>query len=128
MLGRAEETEVHIAEAFRISPRDGASFLWKNIQGLAKLQLGKDEEAADLFRQSIDASRNYPLNHFYLAAALVHLGQQAEAEAEATSGLALAPKFTVTRFREAAESDNPVYVAQRKRILEGMCKAGVPEA
>ncbi len=128
MLGRAEETEVHIAEAFRISPRDGASFLWKNIQGLAKLQLGKDEEAADLFRQSIDASRNYPLNHFYLAAALVHLGQQAEAEAEATSGLALAPKFTVTRFREAAESDNSVYVAQRKRILEGMCKAGVPEA
>src|SRR5271165_2391795 len=117
MLGRAEETEVHIAEAFRISPRDGASFLWKNIQGLAKLQLGKDEEAVDLFRQSIDASRNYPLNHFYLAAALVHLGQQAEAEAEATSGLALAPKFTVTRFREAAESDNSVYVAQRKRIL-----------
>ncbi len=40
-----------------------------------------------LFRQSIDASRNYPLNHFYLAAALAHLGRQSEAEAEMKAGL-----------------------------------------
>ena len=39
MLGRAEETEVHIAEAFRISPIDGVTFLWKYIDGLAKLHL-----------------------------------------------------------------------------------------
>ena len=126
MLGRAEETEAHIAEAFRVSPSDGAAFLWKNIEGQAKLFLGDDEAAVDLFRQAIDASRNYPLNHFYVAAALAHLGRQREAEAEAKAGLAIAPKFTVSRFRRAVESDNTVYLAQRERVLEGMRKAGVP--
>ena len=127
-LGRAEETEAHVAEAFRISPSDGAAFLWTHIEGLAKLYLGKDEEAVELFRRSVDASRNYPLNHFYNAAALAHLGRQAEAEAEVKAGLAMAPGFTLTRFRGGAESDNAVYLAQRERVTEGMRKAGVPEA
>ncbi len=127
MLGRAEETEAHIAEAFRLSPSDGTAFLWKNIEGLAKLHLGEHEAAAELFRQAIDASRNYPLNHFYNAAALAQLGWQGESEAEARAGLAIAPKFTISGFRGAAESDNPVYLAQRERVIEGMRKAGVPE-
>ncbi len=126
-LGRAEETEGHVNEAFRISPSDGASFLWKHIDGMAKLHLGRDEEAADLFRRSIDASRNYPLNHFCNAAALAHLGRRSEAEGEVKAGLAMAPKFTLARFRGGAESDNPVYLAQRERVTEGMRAAGVPE-
>ena len=40
----------------------------------------------------------------------------------------MAPKFTLTRFRGGAESDNAVYLAQRERVTEGMRKAGVPEA
>ena len=127
-LGRAEETEAHVAEAFRISPSDGAAFLWTHIEGLAKLYLGKDEEAVELFRRSVDASRNYPLNHFYNAAALAHLGRQGEAEAEVKAGLAMASGFTLSRFRGGAESDNAVYLAQRERVTEGMRKAGVPEA
>jgi TolB-like protein/class 3 adenylate cyclase/Flp pilus assembly protein TadD len=127
-LGRAEEAEAHIAEAFRISPSDGASFLWTHIQGVAKLHLARDEEATDLFRQSIDSSRNYPLNHFYNAAALSHLGRQSEAEAEVKAGLEISPGFSIPRFRAGAESDNPVYLAQRERIAEGMLKAGAPGA
>ncbi|HME86208.1 MAG TPA: adenylate cyclase, partial [Roseiarcus sp.] len=92
-----------------------------------KLHLSRDEEAADLFRRSIDASRNYPLNHFYNAAALSLIGRQGEAEAEIKFGLEMAPGFTIRRFRDGAESDNPVYVAQRERITEGMRKAGAPE-
>ena len=127
MLGRAEETDAHVAEAFRISPSDGTLFLWKNIEGLAKLHLGEDEAAAELFRQAIDASRNFPPNHFYLAAALARLGRQGEAEAEVRAGLAIAPKYTVSGYRGAVASDNPVYLAQRERVIDGMRKAGVPE-
>ncbi len=126
-MGRAEETEVHVNEAFRLSPADGAVFLWNHIQGLAKLYLGADEEAVALFRRSIDASRNYPLNHFYAAAALAHLGRLDEARAEVKAGLAFAPKYSITRFRSTAESDNPTYLAQRERILEGLRKAEIPE-
>ena len=127
VLGRAEETAAHVAEAFRISPTDAVTFLWKNIEGLAKLHLGVDEEAVDLFRQSLDASRNFPPNHFYLAAALARLGRQREAEIEVRAGLAMAPSFTLARFRASAEGDNPTFLAQREGVIEGMRKAGVPE-
>ena len=55
--------------------------------------------------RSIDASRNYPLNHFYSAAALAHLGRLDEARAEVKAGLSLAPKFSLARFHRGAESD-----------------------
>ncbi|MBV9286974.1 MAG: adenylate/guanylate cyclase domain-containing protein [Hyphomicrobiales bacterium] len=127
-LGRAEETDGHVAEAFRISPTDGGSFLWNYVRGLGKLHLGADEEAAQLFRQSIDASRNYPLNYFYNGAALALLGRQDEAEAEIKAGLAITPNFTLARFRAGPESDNPIYLKQRERVAGGMRQAGAPEA
>ena len=101
--------------------------MWIHLQGLAKLHLGADEEASVLFRRSIDANRNYPLNHFYSAATLALLGRLDEARAETKAGLALAPKYSIARFRNAAESDNPTYLAGRKRIGDGMRKAGAPE-
>jgi len=126
-MGRAEETEAHVNDAFRLSPADAVTFIWNHIRGLAKLHLGADEEAVAWFRRSIDASRNYPLNHFYSAAALAHLGRLNEARAEVKAGLALAPKFSIARFRRTADSDNPTYLAQRERILEGLRKAEIPE-
>jgi len=126
-MGRAEETEAHVNEAFRIAPSEAVGFIWMYIAGLANLHLGKNEEALAWFRRSIGASRNYPLNHFYSAAALVHLGRLDEAKAEVQAGLALLPKFSLARFHRQADSDNPTYLALRRRIEEGMRKAGVPE-
>jgi hypothetical protein len=48
-------------------------------------------------------------------------------QAAAQAGLALHPSFTIARNRAGAPSDNPIYLAQRERIIEGMRKAGVPE-
>ncbi|MGC2786519.1 MAG: tetratricopeptide repeat protein [Roseiarcus sp.] len=126
-MGRAEEAEDHVNEAFRLSPGDAVGFMWTHIRGLAKLHLGADEEAAALFRRSVDASRNYPLTHFYMAAALAHLGRLDESRAEVEAGRALAPNYSIARFLSMAESDNPMYLKQRERILEGLRKAGVPE-
>jgi TolB-like protein len=126
-MGRAEEAASHINEALRLSPTDSFAFMWSHLLGLAKFHLGADEEAVGLFRRSVDASRNYPLNHFYMAAALAHLGRPDEARAEVAAGLALAPNYSIARFRNAAESDNPTFLKQRERILEGLRKAGVPE-
>ncbi|MGH6797090.1 MAG: adenylate/guanylate cyclase domain-containing protein, partial [Roseiarcus sp.] len=58
-VGRAEETEAHIAEALRLSPRDTMAYTWMYFAGVAKLQLGIWEEAAAWFRRSIEANRNY---------------------------------------------------------------------
>ena len=126
-LGRGDETEAHINEAFRLSPRDIFTFDWLMMIGFAKLQLTADAEAVSWFRRSIEANRNYPIAHFALAAALALLGSQEEAKAATKAGLALDPSFTIRRFRLNAQGDNPTYLAKRERVAEGMCMAGVPE-
>src|SRR6516164_7586394 len=44
--GRAEEAESRVLEALRLSPRDTEAYVWMLCAGLAKLYLGRDEEAA----------------------------------------------------------------------------------
>ena len=39
-IGRAEETEAHIVEALRLSPRDTRAYTWLAIAGMAKNYLG----------------------------------------------------------------------------------------
>ena len=126
-VGHAEETEGHIQEALRLSPRDIYAYRWMLFVGIAKAQLGADAEAVNWLRRSIEANRNFPLAHFHLAEALALLGQLDDARAAAQAGLALDPGFNLRRYRVNALSDNPVYLAGRERSCEGMRLAGVPE-
>jgi hypothetical protein len=126
-LGRAAETDAHVNEALRLSPRDTYAGYWMVWVGFAKLQLSADTEAVTWLRRGLEANHNYPGGHFHLAAALGLLGSQSEARAAAQAGLALDPTFTMRRYRAAVSSDNPIYLAGRERIYEGMRIAGVPE-
>ncbi|HXW49218.1 MAG TPA: adenylate/guanylate cyclase domain-containing protein, partial [Xanthobacteraceae bacterium] len=74
-LGRAEETEAHVREIFRFSPRNSFTYLWMSYIGIADLLLGRDEEAVVWLQRSIDTNANYSLSRFYLAAALAHWGK-----------------------------------------------------
>jgi TolB-like protein/class 3 adenylate cyclase len=126
-LGLGEETEHHVQEALRLSPYDTSAYRWMMYAGFAKLLLGADQEAVARLRSSVEANRNFPLAHFYLASALAHLGRLDEARSAVQVGLALDPTFTISRFRARASSDNPTYLTQRERIRDGMRKAGLPE-
>ena len=126
-LGRSEETEAHIHEALRLSPRDNNAYRWSMFVGLSKLMLGADVEAVAWLRRSIEANRNHPIPHCFLASALAMLGSLDEARAAAQAGLVLNPTFTLRRFRRSAKSNNPAYLAGRERMYEGMRMAGVPE-
>jgi TolB-like protein len=126
-MGRAQELEGHVHEAFRLSPRDVWAFRWLWLIGFAKVQLNADAEAVNWFRRSIEANRNHPPTHFALAAALALLGSPDDARAAAKAGLALDPNFTIRRFREGAASDNPTFLTNRERVYQGMRMAGVPE-
>jgi tetratricopeptide (TPR) repeat protein len=117
--------EAHVNEAFRLSPRDKSAYWWLTLASMAKFSMGKDEEAVAWLRRAIETNRNHPMTHFYLAAALAHLGRMNEAQAAGQAGLALNPSFTITRYRPGRPSDNPTYVSQR--VIDGMRKAGVPE-
>jgi tetratricopeptide (TPR) repeat protein len=129
-IGRAEETEAHVLEALRLSPRDTDISSWFRHVGYAKACLDEYEAAVDWVRKSIDANRNNPWTYFYLAACLAHLGRLDEAREELKAGLGVNPKFTLRRFRAGVESDklsNPVFLAQYARIIEGIRIAGAPE-
>jgi tetratricopeptide (TPR) repeat protein len=128
-IGRAEETEAHIGEALRLSPRDTSAHIWMTIAGLAKNNLGSYEQAAAWCRRAIEANRNYPDAYFHLAATLAQQGRVDEACSAAKAGLALNPKFTISRARDArtSRSDDPTYLAGVECILEGLRRAAVPE-
>jgi TolB-like protein/Tfp pilus assembly protein PilF len=128
-IGRAEETEAHIGEALRLSPRDMVAYNWMHYAGLAKNYFGYWEQAVGWFRRSIEANRNYPSAYFNLAAALAQLDRLDEARFAVKAGLALNPTFAISRARAdwTARSDHPTFLAQLESIFEGLRKAGVPE-
>ena len=74
-IGRPEETEAYIVEALRLSPRDTLAYIWMTYAGTAKNQLGTYELGKVWLQRSIEANRNFPSAHFFLAAALAALGR-----------------------------------------------------
>jgi TolB-like protein/class 3 adenylate cyclase/Flp pilus assembly protein TadD len=128
LLGRGAETELHINEALRLSPRDMLAYTWMNYVGGAKMQLEAYAEAVAWYRRSIEANRNYPTAHFNLAAALAQAGELNDTRAAVKAGLALHPGFTIGRLRAVIpQSNHPTFLALRERHIEGMRMAGVPE-
>ena len=125
--GHPEETESHELEALRVSPHDTEADVWVAYIALAKLYLGDPEGALSLYRRAKELNPNYPTGRFIMAGALMALGRLDEARAEVQAGLALNPGFTLRRYRDGAQSDNPVFLKGRARIIEDMRKAGVPE-
>ncbi len=128
-LGRPEETEGHVREALRLSPRDTAAYGWAQMAGNAKLFLGANDEAIAWYRRSIRINSGYAVTRFFLAAVLVELGRLEEARTEARVGLSLAPNFTIQRYRAGMlrNTNDPAYLKRREQIIEFMRNAGVPE-
>jgi TolB-like protein len=126
-LGHAEETEAHVLEALRLSPRDSNASYWLLFVGISKMLLGRHEDAAEWLRRSIESSRNNPTSHFYLAAALALLGRDDNARSAARDGLALNPHFTIARAERVVPYPGFAYSAAYPAILEGLRKAGLPE-
>jgi tetratricopeptide (TPR) repeat protein len=94
---------------------------------VSKFLLDANEEAVAWLRRSIEANRNHPLVHFWLAAALARLGAVDEAKHAARTALALNPSFTIRRARTHLPSGDPIYLAGRERLYEGLSLAGVPQ-
>jgi tetratricopeptide (TPR) repeat protein len=127
LTGRFDETEGHVLEALRISPRDTSAGFWMVIAAFAKLGLGRDEEAIAWLNRCFELSPFSPMGQFLIAAAFAHLGHIEDAREAARAGLKLNPSFTIARYRSSPLSDNPAYLAGRERVYEGLRLAGVPE-
>jgi TolB-like protein/Tfp pilus assembly protein PilF len=127
LTGRFDETEGHVLEALRISPRDTSAGTWMTIAAFAKWCLGRDEEAVAWLNRAFELSPSLPMAHFLLAAAFAHLGRLEDAREAARAGLVLNPSFTIARLRSTPLSDHPVYLAGVERMYEGLRQVGIPE-
>ena len=114
--GHAEETEAHVGEALRLSPRDTFAYVWMTVAGAAKRHLGSYERAVEWYRRAIEVNRNYPGAYFGLAAALAQLGRLAEARSAVEDGLALNPTYAISRARSLDREE-------RRRDLSGPARA-----
>ena len=56
-IGRGAESEAHIQQAFRLSPRDINAHRWMHLLGVVKLILGADTEAVEWLRRSASAGQ-----------------------------------------------------------------------
>jgi tetratricopeptide (TPR) repeat protein len=126
-VGRAEETESHVADAIRLSPLDPRLGTWLLISGMADLFLGRFDRAIDQLRKSVELSPNEGINAFLLAAAAALAGRLADAAEACAAGRRAAPNFGIGKYRSEPRSDNSTYLAKRERVIDGMRKAGLSD-
>jgi TolB-like protein/class 3 adenylate cyclase/Flp pilus assembly protein TadD len=125
--GRSDETEAHITQALRVSPRDINAPLWATTAAIANVHLGRDREAAGWTMHSIEGNRDWVLAHIMRAAAEGQLGRFDEARRAAQTALLLDPTFTIATYRSKAHGNNPAYLSGLERICDGLRLAGIPE-
>jgi len=124
--GRAEEAFAPLQTAIRLSPRDPLLNIWYFNVCRAYTHLARDAEAVEWCRKSV-AIIPFWIAYVDLASAYAWLGRDAEARAAIGELLKLTPNYTVDRWEHAGFSNNPVFLAQYHRIVEGLRKAGLPE-
>ena len=70
-----EETEAHVMEALRLSPRDSGAYIWFDFLCIANMLLGQDAGGRPWGRRAVEINRGYPMAHFHYAAALALCGR-----------------------------------------------------
>ena len=112
--------------AFRLSPRDVHAPTWYNYLAIAAFIVGRDEDAADWARKTIQENPKFPGGHRTLAAAYGALERFDEAEGAAEDLRELLPHITIAQIRQSIPYFKDPDVMDR--YLEGLRRAGIPES
>jgi TolB-like protein/Tfp pilus assembly protein PilF len=129
MLGLPEKTIEYADKAMRLSPPDPYLYVFYAQEGLGHIMLHQDDRAVVCLRRAVANNPKYPTAIAYLAAMFALTGQEADARVMLKQYLSLPGTETrsIVRWKAMAYSDNPIYLAFRERIHEGLRKAGMPE-
>jgi adenylate cyclase len=118
--GDAMDAVPHIEHAIRLDPLFSQQYI--HFLGSAYLVAGKYEAAAALFKERIRLTPKTDLSRAFLAVALGHLGETAEAQRVWSELMEINAKYSFAEhvgrlpFRDQAEVD---------RLAEGLAKAGI---
>ena len=92
---------------------------------VAAFTVGRDEEAAEWARKTIEANPQFPGGHRTLAAAYGAMERTEEAKRAAEKLLELLPHLTIAQLRQSI----PYFKDPDglERYLDGLRRAGIPE-
>ncbi len=111
--------------AIRLSPRDAHIATWYNNLAVAAFVVGREEEAAEWARKTVQANPQLSGGYRTLGATYGNLGRLTEAEAARVKLQELLPHLTIAQLRERLPYfKNP---DDLERYLDGLRKAGLPE-
>jgi adenylate cyclase len=127
LAGHPEETFKYVEEAIRRSPRDPSVPYWHLYAGYAHLWLGHYDAAIDEYRQMAAGLPGYGVGALYLTCAYGLAGREVEARAAFADTNRLLPNFTIAKWKDNANSDNPTIIAGRERCYGVLRKLGMPE-
>ena len=119
--GLPEEAVRSFERAIRMSPVDPRLHLTFTGIGLAFIELGRFDEAVVAGKKGLRQNPSYSAAYRCLAAALAHLGRDAEAGEAAARVLEVDPAFTISAYIARGGQSNA------KLLVEGLRKAGLPE-
>jgi TolB-like protein len=128
IAGQPEEAIRSFERAIRLSPFDPWRFSTFTGMSFAFIGLGRFDEAVVAAKKAIRKNHNSSRIYLCLAAALAHLGREAEARETVARLFELEPNFRISDWIERT-SDWIDHSGQRRSQLyiEGLRKAGLPE-
>jgi adenylate cyclase len=126
-FGRAEDGFAGLETAFRLSPRDPGAPHWQFFTCMVHNYLAQWEEAIPWCEKSIAGIPQAWYPYAFLATANAWAGHDKEAKEAAVQLQKVYPGFTVQTLVGMRMSDDPTFIMQSQRILEGLRKAGLPE-
>lgn len=124
--GRADDLFPYVEKAIRLSPLDPAISTWEYYIGHAHTHLAQWDKGIEWNTRSVSHAP-YWAAYVDLAAASAWTGRRTEAQEAVANILKLMPGYTVQKWATADWSDNPTFLAEYARIVEGLRKAGRPE-
>jgi adenylate cyclase len=119
--GLPEEAVQSFERAIRMSPVDPRLPLTFVGMAAAYIELRRFDDAIVAGKKALRQNPSYSGAYCNLAAALTHLGRDAEAREAAARVLETDPAFTISAYIARGGQSN------RKLLIEGLRKAGLPE-
>jgi adenylate cyclase len=120
-VGQPEEAIRSFERAIRLSPFDPWLFSTLPGMGIALIGLGRFDEAVAAAKNALQKNQNSGTAYHCLAAALAHLGRDAEARTAVAQLLEIEPDFRISEW--VARTGH----WQAQMFIDGLRKAGLPE-
>ena len=120
-MGQAEEALRSFERGIRLSPLDPMLYGTFAVMGFAFISLRRFDEAVAAAKKSLRKNQTFTTAYRCLAAALAHLGRDAEASEAVLRILELEPDFRVSEWAARARQ------WRAGLLVDGLRKAGLPE-